>query len=162
MGGEISASNREKRGACLRVVLNPALPLTQQAARTLPAAVSLSRRARVLVVDDEQAVAAALVRVLSLHDVTAFNSAREALDLLATGAPFDIIFSDLMMPGISGDEFYESLSREHPELASRTVFMSGGAFTPTARAFLESVPNERIEKPFDISKVRQLVQKAVG
>jgi len=42
------------------------------------------------------------------------------------------------------------------------VFMSGGAFTPAARAFLDRVPNELIEKPFNLSAVRELVQKFVS
>jgi len=40
------------------------------------------------------------------------------------------------------------------------VFMSGGVFTPAARAFLDHVPNERIEKPFPLAKIRELAEKS--
>ena len=37
------------------------------------------------------------------------------------------------------------------------VFLTGGAFTPAARAFLERVPNPRMDKPFDPGALRELV-----
>jgi hypothetical protein len=39
------------------------------------------------------------------------------------------------------------------------AFMTGGAFTPAARAFLDRVPNDRLEKPFNPGAVRALAQK---
>jgi len=162
LGGEISASNRQGRGARLRVVLAAAdRALDKPAAATASNAVQL-RRAAVLIVDDERSVSASLSRALANHDVTAFTSAREALERIQAGASFDLILSDLMMPGMSGMEFYDALAREEPLAAERVVFMSGGAFTPAARAFLDRVPNELIEKPFNLSAVRELVQKFVS
>jgi len=38
------------------------------------------------------------------------------------------------------------------------VFMTGGAFTSRARTFLSTVPNLRIDKPFDLSNIRALVR----
>ncbi len=60
---------------------------------------------------------------------------------------------------MSGMEFYEELARQRPQLALRMVFLTRGAFTPAARAFLERVSNERMEKPFDTAQVRALVRK---
>lgn len=158
LGGEISASNREERGARLRVVLAPAEAAVAELG--VPAlSTTNAGRARVLIVDDERAVAVTLGRVLTNHDVTLVTSGREALELLMADAPFDLILSDMMMPGMSGMELYERLARERPQIAQRVVFMSGGVFTPAARAFLDRVPNERIEKPFNLLAVRELVQK---
>jgi CheY-like chemotaxis protein len=102
-----------------------------------------------------------LRRVLREHDVTVVTTAREALALLASGKRFDSILSDLMMPGMSGMDFHAELSRLFPEAARSVVFISGGAFTPGAQAFLDRVPNPRIEKPFDPQSVRELVQRSV-
>ena len=41
------------------------------------------------------------------------------------------------------------------------VFLTGGAFTQTAREFLENVPNQRIEKPFDLKGLRNLVNELI-
>ena len=75
---------------------------------------------------------------------------------------FDVILSDLMMPEMSGMEFYDELTRRFPEVADRVVFISGGAFTPSARAFLDRVSNPRIEKPFDARALREIVALVVA
>jgi len=161
MGGEISVSNREGRGARLRVVLNAAEREREERPQAPSDDPPKRGRAAVLIVDDERAVSVILGRALTNHDVTAVTSAKEALERIEAGTPFDLILSDLMMPGMSGMEFYDTVARERPRVAERMVFMSGGAFTPTARAFLDRVPNERIEKPFNLSAIRELVQKFV-
>jgi len=46
-------------------------------------------------------------------------------------------------------------------MAARVVFVTGGAFTPEANDFLDSVTNERMEKPFDLHQLREMVQKFV-
>ncbi len=159
MGGQITATNGA-RGAIFRVVLPPATSASAHPPEARTAAAS-GRRGAVLVVDDERAVGVSLVRVLRDHDVVTVTSAKAALELVADKS-FDVILADLMMPGMSGMELYEELARRRPELAERTVFMTGGAFTPAALAFLDRVPNERVDKPFAPAAVRALVAKFVG
>ncbi len=89
------------------------------------------------------------------------TTAQGALDLLASGKEFDVILSDVMMPGMSGIELYGQLARLYPKMASRVVFVTGGAFTSEANAFLDRVTNERMEKPFDLQQLRAMVQKFV-
>jgi len=121
-----------------------------------------SPSARILIVDDEAPLMHALCDTLQDHgyETVGFNNGNAALEALEK-SKFDLILSDLMMPEISGMEFYDILLRERPLIAERVVFMSGGAFTASARAFLDRVPNERIEKPFNLGQVRDLVQKFV-
>jgi CheY-like chemotaxis protein len=115
----------------------------------------------VLVVDDEPLIGVVLRRMLNHHAVTVVTSAAEALALVAAGRTFDVILSDLMMPEKSGQELYEELARTSPPHAERIVFISGGASTPSASAFLARVPNERVQKPFDAKTVREVVQKLI-
>jgi PAS domain S-box-containing protein len=161
MGGEITVVSEEGRGATFRVVL----PAAESVERALSAPVirvaQTSVRATVLVVDDEPAIGLVLRRVLREHDVTVVTTARQALELLAGGRCFDSILSDLMMPDMSGMDLHAELSRLFPEAARRVVFISGGAFTPGAQAFLDRVPNPRIEKPFDPQNVRDIVQRSL-
>ena len=162
LGGEITAANLPGRGAVLRVALPGVVDRAEVGAGpTEPAEAPASRRARVLVVDDERAIGVSLARVLRAHDLTCVTEAREALDLLLSGESFDVILCDLMMPTMSGMDLYEELARLRPQAAERMVFLSGGAFTQAAVAFLERVPNERIEKPFTAATVRALVQRFV-
>ena len=47
-----------------------------------------------------------------------------------------------------------------PGLEEKLVFMTGGAFTAEAEAFLDEVKNLRVEKPFDFASVDQLLRQA--
>lgn len=53
----------------------------------------------------------------------------------------------------------EHAARVAPAMLERMVFMTGGAFTPQAKAFLARVANERVEKPFDSKKLRALADR---
>jgi PAS domain S-box-containing protein len=159
MGGTITAANRlDGHGAVLRVVLPPA-GAERVAPAAVPAAEAASARASILVVDDDRAVGIALARVLRDHDVTVVPGGRRALDLLLAGTRFDVILSDLMMPEMSGMELYDAVLHRLPDAAATMVFITGGAFTHDAAAFLERVPNERMSKPFEPQMVRDLVAR---
>jgi CheY-like chemotaxis protein len=116
----------------------------------------------VLVVEDEQAVGRMLQKLLSVNDsVIWVPSGSEALSRIKEEPPFDLILCDLMMPEMTGMDFYAALAARSEALARRVVFMTGGAFTPKAREFLDRVDNARIDKPVDIKRLRQLVDSAV-
>ena len=63
-----------------------------------------------------------------------------------------------MMPGRTGMDLYDELNRDRPELATRMVFVSGGACTDRAREFVRQVPNLMITKPIDRVELANLVQ----
>ena len=118
------------------------------------------RRARLLVVDDEPQIGNTLRLLLDPdHEVVPVTSAREALERIKQDRGFDIIFCDLMMPELSGTDFYKQLSTSAPELLDRLVFMTGGVFSTRTNAFLERLPNPCIEKPFDIGALLALINE---
>ena len=161
LGGEITVESQVGRGTTFRVFLPPSK--AELPAPTLDQAVILSnRRGRVLVIDDEPIVAKALGRVLeSEHDVTIAPNAGEASRLIVGGNRYDVILCDLMMPQMTGMELHADLARRAPEQATRMVFLTGGAFTSEARTFLDGVPNQRIDKPFDSQYVRSIVNDRI-
>jgi CheY-like chemotaxis protein len=119
-----------------------------------------ARRGRVLIIDDEPVLAHALQRLLDLeHDVTVVHSAEEALALVADGCRFDLILSDLMLPLMNGMELHARLTRTAADQAAAMVFMTGGAFTAPAQAFLDAVPNPRVAKPFGASLILGMVNE---
>lgn len=159
-GGEITVESQVGVGTRFRVTL----PVSQQPveARPAPPAPDRVRRGRVLVVDDDALIVTAVRRALgALHDVQTFTSAEEALRVLEAGLQCDLILCDLMMPVMTGVDFYEALARRRPEMAERVVFMTGGAFTLRARQALDNLPNERFEKPFSVPELRGLVARRV-
>ena len=162
LGGEITVSSQLGKGTTFRVVLPPA-SITTPIASDRPLVVarrSEGRRGKILIVDDDPMVGMSLSRVLMReHDVEALNDGRVALERIRAGARYDIIFCDLMMPILTGMALFEQLATIAPELVDRVVLMTGGAFTAAARQFLDAVPNERMDKPFDIQNVRALVRR---
>ncbi|WP_170319268.1 PAS domain S-box protein [Polyangium spumosum] len=121
------------------------------------------RRGRVLVIDDEAPLANALKMFLAdEHDVVVSTSGRDALALLEKDPSFDAILCDLMMPDVTGVDVHEALRERAPDVAARLVFVTGGAFTPRMRAFLEEVRNPQLEKPFDLPKLRALLRQLVA
>jgi signal transduction histidine kinase/CheY-like chemotaxis protein len=106
-------------------------------------------RRRVVIVDDEPAVARALGRVLASAEVQTFSEARAALAHLRAHREVDVVLCDLMMPGMTGIELYEALAAEAPDVASRLLFITGGAVNPSAAAFLSRPEVRHLAKPVD-------------
>jgi CheY-like chemotaxis protein len=123
----------------------------------------VSRRGRVLVVDDEPMVGSSIRRLLGRdHEVVVVQSGKEAVARIAAGERYDVVLCDLLMPEMTGMDVHADLQARDPDLARRMVFLSGGAVTQRARDFYEQVPNPKLEKPFDAARLREIVQGFVG
>lgn len=153
LGGTV-AVRTEGRGTTIRVELPAAQTLGPEGAAPLRMA---RARRRVLVVDDEPVVGKSLRRLLPEHDLALVTSAAEALSALEADPDYDVVLCDLMMPETSGVELFRVLEARFPALARRVVFITGGAFTPEASAFLRTAGTPVLEKPFDLGKLRAVV-----
>ena len=100
-----------------------------------------------------------LQRILRDHDVTCVTEARAGLALLERGETFDMILSDLMMPGMDGVDFFEKVLELSPDVAKRIVFMTGGALTAKSEVFLQTVSNMWIEKPFSNASLAAVIER---
>jgi CheY-like chemotaxis protein len=162
LGGEITLENRPEGGAVARVVLPAGEAEHEKHAASSGSDSPGTRRARVMVVDDELAICSTFERLLEdEHDVTTETSAKNAWIRIERGERFDVMFCDVMMPGMSGMELHQRLQHEAPDQAARIVFMTGGTFTQGATEYLERVPNLRLDKPCSARDIRQLVARLV-
>jgi PAS domain S-box-containing protein len=160
LGGEIQVASTPGLGTTFRVVLPPAKRWRGPQPPKSTDAGAHPRR-RVLIIDDERLVGEAIARSLSDdNDVSVVTDAGTGLARITAGERFDVILCDLMMPVMTGMDLYAEMMRLAPKHAGHLVFMTGGAFTPRARAFLESVVNPCLEKPLDMGKLRSLVARA--
>jgi len=163
-GGQITVDSVVGTGTTFRI----SLPATAQRipperAVTNRVAMPDHARLRVLLIDDDAVLLKSIARQLGRdHEVVACSSATEALERLRGNATFEVILCDLMMPGFTGMELHAELENLHPELVGRMLFMTGGAFTPEAQAFLEDPRIRSIEKPFPASDLRERLLEIIA
>jgi PAS domain S-box-containing protein len=161
-GGRLTVESPPGSGAVFRVSFPPA---AAAATHTAPAGqpTLLQRRGKILVIDDESAVAIAIGRMLrDHHDVTVLTDGREALAMIAAGSSYDLIFCDLMMPNLSGVEVYLLMAETDAKQASKIVFMTGGAFTVGSQDFLDRIGGVHITKPFTTQTIRAIAAACVA
>jgi PAS domain S-box-containing protein len=153
--GYITVHDAPSGGALFRVVL----PSTQQPALASAPASSVSpeptaqdRRPRILIIDDDAMVAMALASRFEKDrfEVRTVLDGRQGLDIILADDLLDLAYCDVMMSDFTGIDLYEALARQSPERLSKLVFMTGGAFTDRARAFLDQRRDTCVRKPFDI------------
>jgi PAS domain S-box-containing protein len=164
LGGRITARSEGGKGTTFCVIL-PTTDAPEPSMRPpseAPPPIG-HRRARVLVVDDEVPIANTMRDLLGTdHEVTAVTSGEGALRAIVEDGDFDVVFCDLMMPGMSGIDLFRRIRELHAGLEERMVFMTGGAFTTRAAEFLASIDNRRIEKPFSLKVIERIVRDMVG
>jgi CheY-like chemotaxis protein len=123
---------------------------------------SLRTDHRILVVDDEPGMAYGVEQILRQAGfwVTVATNGRQALSMLEK-AQFDLIISDLNMPGLNGQQFYQRVADGYPHLASRIIFSTGDSGGRRLRSFLENSGSTCIGKPFKADELLHLVRKAL-
>lgn len=114
------------------------------------------RRARVLLVEDESVVRDLLgLQLTSLgHEATAVADACEALDALDR-EPFDVLLSDVGLPGLSGADLADEIAARRPEI--RVLLMSG---YPGER--LAGRPWTLLQKPFGLDELDAALARALA
>ena len=117
----------------------------------------------VLVVDDETALRNALLRFLDRRGIhgTGASDGAEALRALRQ-RDFDVIISDVRMPGMSGREFLDRLRRDRPELVPRLVFSTGDSFAPETAALIKEAGVPTVMKPFDFAALEAVIREVVA
>jgi PAS domain S-box-containing protein len=165
-GGAVRVDSEPGRGATFTVCL-PSVPAGEAEPAPpapAPAPAPVERRLRVLVVDDEPAIRRTLVRALERqgHRVTEAHEGSTALTRLAElgeGEAYDVILSDLRMPGLGGAELLERLREQGKGMDRRLIFITGDAVSPDAAEILADAHVPVLMKPYDLREVLGMIER---
>ncbi|MBI4872626.1 MAG: response regulator [Candidatus Riflebacteria bacterium] len=161
-GGEIAVQSTDGRGTTVRVTVPVGgsaadiVPATAKPAIAEPAVTTVGRR--VLVVDDEPAIGSfcqlGLERCGCKVDVA--TSGDQALSLLATSS-YDVVVTDLWMPGLAGRALQQRIAERNPVLARRMLFITGDHGSQLADVGLSELSGDVLVKPFELKDLQQRV-----
>ncbi len=163
-GGRISVHSVPGQGATFTVVLPRDARARQRVTPPAPPATPPPRtpdgKLSVLLIDDEEGLRRAVVNFLKrrgMH-IVAVEDGGDALRVLRRES-FDVIVSDVRMPGMSGGEFLERLRRDHPAMVQRLIFTTGDTFAADTSTLLRDAGVPSLVKPYDFSKLEAVVHE---
>ncbi|MBF0506795.1 MAG: endopeptidase La [Nitrospirae bacterium] len=120
----------------------------------------MNRKPRILVVDDEEVARKNLSHILQkeAYEVVTAVDGREAMEKLSA-ASFDLVISDLRMPGVNGMEILENIRLARPD--TRVIMVTGYATVPSAVEAMKKGAFSYISKPFKLEEVRNAAREAL-
>ena len=120
------------------------------------------RRARILLVEDDDANRQLAARILRVHghELLIAESGERALELAAAGGAFEMLVTDVMMPGLSGRALAERLCAQRPQL--KVLFVSGYLADDELRSDVGLARAELLQKPFTANELLTTVQQVLA
>jgi CheY-like chemotaxis protein len=120
------------------------------------------RRKTILIVEDEPTVRGILAEILGLdgYKVEVAKNGQVALEKLREHS-YDVIVTDIRMPGGDGQGLYRAIERWDSQLLARVIFMTGYALGRDTQEFLARTRNPCLQKPFAMKEVHRLMRQIV-
>ena len=161
--GDVTVENPAQGGARF-VVEIPVSPVVASAtgapepALNASAPFAVSRRGRILAIEDEPTVAQLIIDVLREegHSVEATLDSQDGLTRLSRGH-YDLIICDLRMPRLDGPAFFDALVRSGSPMRHNILFITGDTLAPRTLAFLEGNQLPYLIKPFLVEELKLAV-----
>ena len=160
-GGKIYVRSTPGGGTTFQVDLQVAKTSALPVKQIEPLNDSFAGKLRILVVEDELAVRRSLTRYLARegHEVVEAVDGRQALEALASSEPFDIILSDLKMPGMGGRELFNHLRAQGNGEERKMILMTGGVGGNELSRIDETMPI--LLKPITFTEVAAAIKRYV-
>ena len=161
--GRIDVKSKVGKGSSfiIRLPINTDLSIKSEEPSKLKR-ISVKRRAKILIVDDEVLLLNAYKRGLEPdHEVLTVNSAEKALQILGSDPSFDLVLCDIVMPEMDGMEFFNKLKVKLPTYTKKVVFCSGSGGS-TSKEFCRSIGNILLEKPISMQKLKEAIDGIIS
>jgi signal transduction histidine kinase len=120
-------------------------------------------RLKGLVIDDDLRIISLVSKYLNQEGYLMETAAevKTALSIIE-GKDFDFVICDIKIPEMGGDDFYRVVKEKRPSLADRIIFLTGDTLGDATRTFIDSVTNPLIEKPFQLSELKEEIVKVIS
>jgi PAS domain S-box-containing protein len=160
-GGRIDVSSEIGKGTTFFIEFPLAAMLADLAEESAQEDEGEVLPSRILVIDDEHDIAEILrdVLVAEGHAVEMAGGGREGLEKVADG-PFDLVFTDLGMPDVSGWEVASTIRENHPDLP--VVLVTGWGATLSEQEISDNQIAAVVNKPFDIDRLVDVTTSILG
>jgi PAS domain S-box-containing protein len=160
-GGEIYALSEEDKGTTLIIelpILKAEVPAVGVEERLSYHQIPKTDGKRILILEDEENIIQMVRGFLGEegHQVDLASDGEEALEKI-NAISYDLIISDIKMPGMDGRRFYEEIKRRNINLANKIAFITGDTSRDT-RDFINETGNRFLEKPFKVEEFRKLIR----
>jgi two-component system cell cycle sensor histidine kinase/response regulator CckA len=153
--GHIAIESRPQEGTTVTMHL-PIVDADSPAVDSSTTELDAPGGARIMVVEDEDAIRTLTHRILTRHGYQVVDYATPADALSGFDAPVDLLLTDVVMPGMSGKELSDRLRAAQPGL--RVLFMSGYTDNVMDRYGLEAAGDQLVHKPFNAQQLLGAVQ----
>ena len=158
-GGDIYVLSELGKGACFVVEL-PIIEDSSKSAfpQTSQGELIKSVGGNILVIDDEEDILDLFFDFLSSegYRVDTAKTGEEALRKIKK-EDYDIVFCDLKMPGIDGQQIYKYIQEEKPQMLSQVVFSTGAIASLETKEFFQKTKNRVLAKPFNLNELKKMV-----
>lgn len=176
-GGDISVQSTVDRGTTFTVVLPLTLqmdatnvtpaqsgeePVPLDSTRMIPMISKAPEKIRVLLIDDENLLLNAIAQYLKsvgliVETAESYASAISKIEKMT----FDVVLSDIRLPGKDGFELYHMACQIKPALQKRFVFMSGDMVRKNTQEQLTLTGCAAIEKPFSFQNLHDILKEQI-
>lgn len=159
MNGTITIQSKPLKGS--KIVIS----LKQELAKSSSNIISLNAtniaNKKVLIVDDNSLNIKVCRKLLSAYnlDVTSVDSGLECIKLLKTGASFDLILMDDLMPGMNGSETLSNLKKDINNFNTPTIILTANDIVENWDKYLASGFKDCLAKPIEKSELNRILSK---
>ena len=161
--GAIALDRQRDTGAAITITLPMDSPPAAALDEQQPIAAAVWPALRILIVDDEIGLVRTLVEQLEQlgHSAIGCTTGAAALATLQTH-PFDLILSDIRMPGVDGPSLYEEVLTHHALLSDRFIFITGDSLGEGARHFIATRQVPCLHKPYQIKELETAINDVMA
>lgn len=167
MGGELAVTSLYGEGATFLCILP--LPTAEEVASAKrvkhlrPEPPRSAKKLSVLVVDDDHRALRSVARTLQeSFKVLIAQDGQEAVELLASGSPVDIVLTELELPELDGPGLLAWISDHRSDLLGRVIFATGAQERAKYQDFLAGVRNPVVHKPLHRTPLLALIREVCG